>query len=96
MNNFCCCRFVFAVTAFLPLMTSAVAVLVKEQSSYTMGPNLSLLNSSFYANSKKNIINLWDAVKQPNIFLPTLFIFLWQATPHSDSAMFFYTYVMVL
>jgi len=84
-------RFVFAVTAFLPLMTSAVAVLVKEQSSYTMGPNLSLLNSSFYANSKKNIINLWDAVKQPNIFLPTLFIFLWQATPHSDSAMFFYT-----
>jgi hypothetical protein len=25
--------------------------------------------------------------------LPTLFIFLWQATPQSDSAMFFFMYV---
>jgi hypothetical protein len=29
-------------------------------------------------------------VKEPNIFLPTAFIFLWQATPTSDTAMFFF------
>jgi hypothetical protein len=38
-------------------------------------------------------MQIWTAVKQPNIFLPTLFIFLWQATPQSDSAMFYFVYV---
>jgi len=36
-------------------------------------------------------MQIWNSVKQPSIFLPTLFIFLWQATPQSDSAMFFFT-----
>nr|DAD19580.1 TPA_asm: hypothetical protein HUJ06_021043 [Nelumbo nucifera] len=82
-------RFVFGVTALLPLITSAVAVLVKEQrmSRY----NLSLSGPGFFESSKQNIIQLWNAVRQPNVFLPTLFIFLWQATPQSDSAMFFFT-----
>ncbi|XP_068635040.1 folate-biopterin transporter 1, chloroplastic [Aristolochia californica] len=83
-------RFVFGVTAFLPLLTSAVAVLVKEQ-SVSMGRNLSLSSPGFIESSKQNILQLWDAVRQPNIFLPTLFIFLWQATPQSDSAMFYFT-----
>ncbi|KAK1295807.1 hypothetical protein QJS10_CPB15g02057 [Acorus calamus] len=84
-------RFVFGVTAFLPLMTSAVAVLVNEQPvSSAPGHNLSLTSSGFLESSRQNILQLWDAVKQPNILLPTLFIFLWQATPQSDSAMFFF------
>ncbi|MQL93725.1 hypothetical protein Taro_026367 [Colocasia esculenta] len=75
--------------AFLPLMTSAVAVLVKEQcTSSSRGLNLPI---GFLEGSRQNIAQLWDAVKQPSIFLPTLFIFLWQATPQSDSAMFFFT-----
>ncbi|KAL6958668.1 hypothetical protein U1Q18_046090 [Sarracenia purpurea var. burkii] len=86
-------RFVFGVTALLPLITSAVAVLVKEQR--VLGPgrghNFSLASPGFFESSKRNIIQLWNAVRQPNIFLPTLFIFLWQATPHSESAMFFFT-----
>ncbi|WOL08913.1 folate-biopterin transporter 1, chloroplastic-like isoform X1 [Canna indica] len=81
-------RFVFGVTAFLPLMTSAVALLVKEHS--TRGHNSSNANLSFLQNSKQSILQLWTAIKQPDIFLPTLFIFLWQATPHSESAMFFF------
>ncbi|RVW55821.1 Folate-biopterin transporter 1, chloroplastic [Vitis vinifera] len=52
------------------------------------GQAFPLISPSFYESSKQNIIQLWDAVRQRNIFLPTLFIFLWQATPHSDSAMF--------
>ncbi|XP_057476789.1 folate-biopterin transporter 1, chloroplastic-like isoform X2 [Actinidia eriantha] len=86
-------RFVFGITALLPLITSAVAVLVNEQP--VVGPgrgqNLSLASPGFFESSKHNIIQLWHAVRQPNVFLPTLFIFLWQSTPHSESAMFFFT-----
>lgn len=80
----------------LPLITSAVAVLVKEQPVFgsRREQNNSLdSNTGFLASSKSSMIQLWGAVKQPNVFLPTLFIFLWQATPHSDSAMFYFTYV---
>lgn len=86
-------RFVFGITAMLPLITSAVAVLVKEQRM--LGParaqNVLSASNSFLESSRGTIIELWKAVKQPNVFLPTLFIFLWQATPHSDSAMFYFT-----
>ncbi|XVE65986.1 hypothetical protein DITRI_Ditri08aG0044900 [Diplodiscus trichospermus] len=86
-------RFVFGVTALLPLITSAVAVLVKEQP--VLGPakvqNVLLGNPSFLESSRASIIQLWNAFRQPNVFLPTVFIFLWQATPQSDSAMFYFT-----
>ncbi|XAR57254.1 hypothetical protein NMG60_11025322 [Bertholletia excelsa] len=85
-------RFVFGVTALLPLITSSVAVLVKEQPLLgARGLNFSLGSPDFFGSSKDSIILLWNAVKQPNVFLPTLFIFLWQATPQSDSAMFYFT-----
>ncbi|GFS36718.1 major facilitator superfamily protein [Actinidia rufa] len=86
-------RFVFGITALLPLITSAVAVLVNEQPVVGLGrgQNLSLASPGFFESSKHNIIQLWHAVRQPNVFLPTLFIFLWQSTPHSESAMFFFT-----
>ncbi|KAL7144743.1 hypothetical protein ABFS83_07G032600 [Erythranthe nasuta] len=81
-------RFVFGLTALLPLITSAVSVLVKEQP--IRGQNI-LLNGGFLESSTNSVTQLCDAVKQPNVFLPTLFIFLWQATPQSDSAMFYFT-----
>ncbi|KAL0457189.1 UNVERIFIED_CONTAM: Folate-biopterin transporter 1, chloroplastic [Sesamum latifolium] len=86
-------RFVFGLTALLPLITSAVAVLVKEQSVLgpARGQNILLDSTDFLASSKSSMAQLWDTVKQPNVFLPTLFIFLWQSTPHSDSAMFYFT-----
>ncbi|XWS53965.1 hypothetical protein CRYUN_Cryun10bG0046200 [Craigia yunnanensis] len=86
-------RFVFGVTALLPLTKSAVAVLVKE---HVLGParvqNVLLGNPSFLESSKQSIIQLWNAFRQPNVFLSTVFIFLlWQATPQSDTAMFYFT-----
>jgi MFS family permease len=87
-------RFVFGVTAFLPLMTSTVAVLVNEK-RLPLGENAtSSSDSGLIESSKEHIMQIWSSVKQPNIFLPTLFIFLWQATPQSDSAMFFFMYVL--
>lgn len=93
--NVHCSRFVFGVTALLPLITSAVAVLVKEQPMLgtARGQNLPFARPEFLESSKQSIIELWGAVRQPGVFLPTLFIFLWQATPQSDSAMFYFTYV---
>ncbi|CAN6464872.1 unnamed protein product [Victoria cruziana] len=86
-------RFVFGVTAFLPLMTSAVALLVKEKAIQDpkSGHVFSNNNSRFAQSTTQQVMQLWDTVRQPDIFLPTLFIFLWQATPQSDSAMFFFT-----
>ncbi|KAL8153687.1 hypothetical protein V2J09_011447 [Rumex salicifolius] len=86
-------RFVFGVTALLPLITSAVALLVKEQRATAplSESNQNEKYSDFLDSSKEHVVQLWYAVKQPNVFFPTLFIFLWQATPQSDSAMFFFT-----
>lgn len=81
------------MTAFLPLLTSAVAVLVNEV-PVSGRSNIFVSGSGFIESSKQHVKQLWGAVKQPNIFLPTLFIFLWQATPQSDSAMFFFMYVL--
>ncbi|XAR54689.1 hypothetical protein NMG60_11029938 [Bertholletia excelsa] len=91
-------RFVFGVTALLPLITSAVAVLVRETPvlGLARGHNLSLVSHGLFENSKQTFVELWNAVKQPNVFLPTIFIFLWQSTPHSDSAMFFFTNVLLI
>jgi hypothetical protein len=37
------------------------------------------------------IKQLRQAVSQKAIWLPTVFLFLWQATPSADSAFFFFT-----
>ncbi|XP_047167673.1 folate-biopterin transporter 1, chloroplastic [Vigna umbellata] len=86
-------RFVFGVTSLLPLITSVVAILVKEQPmlSAATGPNFLFAGTEFLESSKQSIIQLWGSVRQRSVFLPTLFIFLWQATPQSDSAMFYFT-----
>ena len=34
--------------------------------------------------------SLWAALRQPNIYKPILFIFLWQATPTSEGAMLYF------
>ncbi|XP_020675796.1 folate-biopterin transporter 1, chloroplastic [Dendrobium catenatum] len=41
--------------------------------------------------SSSQVTQKTEEFEQRDIFLPTLFIFLWQATPHSDSAMFYFT-----
>ncbi|CAM6036159.1 unnamed protein product [Sphagnum compactum] len=91
-------RVVFGITAILPLLTSAAAGLVHEEplirdhvvSDFPSldapeGPEMTFLDIS---NSQLGF--LWETVKEPSIFLPTMFIFLWQATPISDTAMFFF------
>ncbi|KAG0600632.1 hypothetical protein M758_11G049200 [Ceratodon purpureus] len=86
-------RFVFGVTAVLPLITSAVAGLVREEPMQTRRGDSKAVSKTarFISSSKSQLSFLWQTVKEPSIFWPTLFIFLWQATPTSDTAMFFFT-----
>jgi len=39
---------------------------------------------------REQVDALWQAIKQPSIYKPVLFLFLWQSTPTSDGAFFFF------
>ena len=73
---------VFAITATFPLLVSAVAWLIVEE------PVSVRLDTSAVWNQIKQ---LRGAITQKAIWLPTAFIFLWQATPTADSAFFYFT-----
>ncbi|MDJ0695814.1 folate/biopterin family MFS transporter [Mastigocoleus sp. MO_188.B34] len=95
-------RTVFFITAAFPLIVSAVAWLIAElpitRDSRKKNNNA---NNNQQDNSTKNSNNvlsvgqqvkqLRQAISQKAIWLPTAFLFIWQATPTSDSAFFFFT-----
>jgi folate/biopterin transporter len=79
---------VFAIVASFPLVVSAVAWLIAEEK----------IGRSIEKNPEKppefqaidQIKQLWQAVSQKAIWLPSVFLFIWQATPSSESAFFFF------
>lgn len=73
---------VFAITATFPLLVSAVAWFIAEE-SVSSRPDASMVWNQ--------IKQLRGAVTQKAIWLPTAFIFIWQATPSADSAFFYFT-----
>ena len=79
---------VFEITATFPLVVSAVAWLIAEEKISNTDENQSVESPSVV---KNQISQLWQAVKQKSIWLPALFLFIWQATPTADSAFFFFT-----
>lgn len=72
----------FLITAMFPLIVTAVAWGIAEGRSLR-GPGLDEV--------KSQIRLLRKAIAQRTIWMPTLFLFLWQATPSSDSAFFFFS-----
>ncbi|MEM9003879.1 MAG: folate/biopterin family MFS transporter [Cyanobacteria bacterium P01_F01_bin.86] len=75
-------RFVFGVTATFPLIVSLVAWWIAEEP---------VTESSTWKVITEQVRQLRQAVAQKAIWMPALFIFLWQATPTADSAFFFFT-----
>ncbi|MGF1486965.1 MAG: folate/biopterin family MFS transporter [Prochloraceae cyanobacterium] len=75
---------VFGITATFPLLVSAIAGLIVEE-------KITDKTKSNLRGSIDQIKTLWGAIKQKSIWMPTAFIFLWQATPNADSAFFFFT-----
>ncbi len=75
-------RILFLITAMFPLVVSAVAWLIAEEPTKDK-PGLGQV--------KQQLGQLKAAFSQKTIWMPTLFLFLWQCTPSSDSALFFFT-----
>jgi folate/biopterin transporter len=75
---------IFAMTAVFPLVFCTMAWLIAEQ------PIPQAKQEQALTNIQKQIQQLWQAIRQKRILLPTLFIFIWQSTPTSDSAIFFF------
>ena len=74
---------VFGITAIFPLMVAGVAGLISELPVSEMGKRSNGV--------KEQIGQLKKAIAQPAIWMPTLFLFIWQSTPTADSAFFFFT-----
>ncbi|WP_414754465.1 folate/biopterin family MFS transporter [Anabaena sp. CCY 9910] len=79
-------RTVFLITASFPLIVSGVAWLIAESPVSKDGSdNTNLLSV------KHQLQQLRQAFTQKSIWLPTAFVFIWQATPTADSAFFFFS-----
>jgi folate/biopterin transporter len=80
-------RTIFLITATFPLIVSGVAWLITEK-PVSQTPTQSEILA---VDIKQQIKQVRQAVTQKSIWLPTAFVFLWQATPTSDAAFFFFT-----
>ena len=99
-------RDVFRIASVLPLAVSAMSFLIQEEPvGRQKTDNESMQNQNGEAEGaeiaqaqtqietapvKEQILALWSALRQPNIYKPVLFLFLWKATPTSDGAMLYF------
>ncbi|MBF2009189.1 folate/biopterin family MFS transporter [Chlorogloeopsis fritschii PCC 9212] len=81
-------RTVFWITASFPLIVSAVAWLIAES---PVSKDFNDSHNTNFQSIKHQLGQLRQAVTQKAIWLPTAFLFIWQATPTAESAFFFFT-----
>ncbi|MDF5737935.1 MULTISPECIES: folate/biopterin family MFS transporter [unclassified Nostoc] len=81
-------RTVFGITAFFPLIVSGVAWLIAES---PINKDSQDSNQTNPLSIKHQLGQLRQAITQKTIWLPTAFIFVWQATPNADSAFFYFS-----
>jgi folate/biopterin transporter len=79
-------RQVLGLTAVLPFLVAAISFLIDEKPISTSPGTTDNQSPSV----KNQIDALWSAIKQPAIWKPVLFLFLWQSTPTSDGAFFYF------
>jgi folate/biopterin transporter len=75
-------RTVFGITATFPLIVSIAAWLIGESQ---------VERAQDWQTVRMQVKQLRSAITQKSIWLPTAFLFIWQATPTADSAFFFFT-----
>lgn len=73
---------VFLITATFPLLVSLIVGFIQEVPT-TEGASLGQI--------RQQVRQLRQALTQPAIWLPTAFLFIWQATPTADAAFFFFS-----
>ncbi|MEH1778597.1 MAG: folate/biopterin family MFS transporter [Nostoc sp.] len=81
-------RTVFGITAFFPLIVSGVAWLIAESPIQKDSQDSNQTNP---LPIKHQLGQLRQAITQKTIWLPTAFVFIWQATPNADSAFFYFS-----
>lgn len=79
---------VFLITAAFPLLISLSGLLISEEAAVQISE---VQDSESLGGVKKQLMDLFRTLKNPAIYLPALFVFVWQATPSADSAMFFFS-----
>ncbi|MGY2794320.1 folate/biopterin transporter [Thermostichus sp. MS-CIW-36] len=72
---------VFGLTAFLPLFIALAAWVIADQP---------VALSQSWDPLQQQVGQVWRALRQPSILLPVLFVFVWQATPSADAALFYF------
>jgi folate/biopterin transporter len=77
-------RTVFAFTAAFPLLVSAAALWIAETP-------ITIADGNRQTIVKEQMQQLWQALTQKAIWMPTLFLFIWQCTPTADSAFFYFS-----
>ena len=77
-------RTVFGLTAAFPLLVSAAALWISEEP-------VALADGNRQTVVKEQMQQLWQALTQKAIWMPTLFLFLWQCTPTAESAFFYFS-----
>lgn len=75
-------RAIFLITASFPLIVSLTAWLIAEEP---------IADTATWSLVKHQVGQLGRAIRQQAIWMPALFLFLWQATPSADAAFFFFT-----
>ncbi len=99
-------RDVFGIASVLPLAVGGMSLLIEEDpvtnKLYTtnakgnVGNNeLPVKSSGMDSNDalqsvQTQISSIWATLRQPSIFKPILFLFLWKATPTSEGAMLYF------
>jgi folate/biopterin transporter len=94
-------REVFGITSFLPLAVGGMSFLIEEEPVNSGSDEYEEIENPFpydgVVNANDPILSiqeqtssLWAALRQPSIYKPILFIFLWQATPTSEGAMLYF------
>ncbi|MDJ0597390.1 MAG: folate/biopterin family MFS transporter [Crocosphaera sp.] len=78
---------VFEITAIFPFIVCIAAWFIAEEPI----SKDKLISKQDQSLVKQQIKQVWQAIKQKSILLPTAFVFLWQATPNADSAFFYFT-----
>mmetsp|Transcript_29876 Transcript_29876/g.54043 ORF Transcript_29876/g.54043 Transcript_29876/m.54043 type:complete len:539 (-) Transcript_29876:71-1687(-) len=77
-------RDVFSLTAILPLLVATIAFFVNES------PMQEESTKGAVEGIQEQVSTLWSTVKEPSIWKPALFLFLWQSTPTSDGAFLYF------
>lgn len=81
-------RQVFGLTALFPVATASLSLLIPESPMARRAVHGRL--TSTVAVFRARAARLWGALSQRQVYLPAAFVFLWQATPSPDAALFFF------